>query len=276
MPKLYLVILVFSISLIHAQFVSKPAVLEQINAFLQEDVDTVDSTYTVLEVIGKEKLSLNVNAVVEEFDGRYVVQLNSSSRKIKLQEESVLRNFVADDLKHVFGNDVFKSCQITRVGFEHQQRNGHSEIVGGVVMVHQLVHGHLVRGPAYIFMFYDALSNLKMIEYSWIQTEKKVVKNLARNTDVKQLHKSMLTQKMSEISESLTKENTRGELYKAVRSWRMMTDSIGINVLVPSITYLGKYDDAGTMRYVSFDIDEFPAKSEAFKPEICSKREEER
>lgn len=276
MPKLYLVILVFSISLIHAQFVVKPEVLERVDEFLKKDVDTEESSYTVYEVLGKEKLSLKVDAAIEEIDGRYVIQVNSSSRKVKLGEESALRKFATDDLKFVFGDDVFKSCLITRVGFEYQQRNDKSEVVGGVVMVHQLVQGLPVKGSSFVFMFYDALSNLKMIEYSWVQTEKKVVKNLARNTDVKQRHKSMLTQKMSEISESLTKENTRGELYKAVRSWRMMTDSIGKNVLVPSITYLGKYDDAGTVRYVSFDIDEFPAKSEAFKPEICSKREEKR
>lgn len=275
MSKLYLVIIVFSISLVHAQFVAKPEVLGRMDVYLQKDVDTVDSSYTIYEVLGKEELSLRVNASVEEIDGRYVVQVNSSSRKVKLGEESALRKFAVDDLKFIFDDDVLRLCRVTRVGFEHQQRNGESEIVGGVVMLHQLVQGLPVRGSAFILMFYDAFSNLKKIEYSLVQPKKKVVKNLIHNTELIQLHKKKLEQKVSEIKEDLARENMHGELYDAVRSWRQTTDSLGVNVLVPSITYLGRFDDVGTIRYVSFDIDEFSAKSEELKSEICSKKGEE-
>ncbi len=275
MKNIFFIVISLSFSLIHAQFVSRSEVMSQIDVFLQKDVDETDSSHIVYEILGAKQLQLMVDASVEEFDGRYILQFYSESRKAKLHEESELRNFAVDDLKRIFGNDVFRSSKITRVGFEYQQRNGVSEIVGGVVMISQLLQERPIRGNAFIFMFYDAYSKLKRIEYRWLQTKKKVVRNVLRSADVKQSHKNVLENKILEINDDLIKEKIHGELYKAVQSWRLLIDSTGKEILTPSITYLGLFDDAGITRYISFDVDVFSGKAEKQKNEICSSKGDE-
>lgn len=275
MKNIFFIVISLSFSLIHAQFVSRSEVMSQIDVFLQKDVDETDSSHIVYEILGAKQLQLMVDASVEEFDGRYILQFCSESRNVKLHEESELRNFAADDMKRVFGNDVFRSSKITRVGFEYQQRNEVSEIVGGIVMINQLLQERPIRGNAFIFMFYDAYSNLKKIEYRWLQTKKKVVRNIVRNGDVKKKHKNVLENKILEINDDLIKEKIHGELYKAVQSWHILIDSTGKEILTPSITYLGLFDDAGITRYISFDVDVFSGKAEKQKNEICSSKGDE-
>lgn len=105
-------------------------------------------------------------------------------------------------------------------------------------------------------MYYDALSNLKKIEYSWLNVKKKIKKIDFCKECILESHMDKLEQEISRISRDIKSENMQGELYDAVRSWRMTTDSSGNGILVPCLTYLGHFDDKGTIRYISFDVDE--------------------
>jgi hypothetical protein len=52
----------------------------------------------------------------------------------------------------------------------------------------------------------------------------------------------------------MERENVRGVLYDAILSWRMVSNDTGNNILIPSVIYLGHFDDLGITRYLSFDI----------------------
>lgn len=275
MYKISLAIIGILISMVHAEFVLKTDVLQRTEKLLQRSMEKKSLDYVAYEVVGTEKLAVNVDSPAEELDGRYIIQLNSNSRKSKLQDEKGLLQLASKDLKTLFSDDVSNSSKITRVGFEYQQRNDEIEIVGGIVMVHQLVQGLPVRGSSFIFLHYDGLSNLKRIEYNWLKVKKKIAKRTTLRAEPVKFHEKMLKQKTAEISDELVKANMHGELYDAVQSWRMMTDSTGKSVLVPSVTYLGRFEDSGRMRYVTFDIDEFSTDLEHTKTEICTKKGDE-
>ena len=258
MLKRVLLFAFITFSLVDAQFISSPSVLQRAEKFLQRYTESSDSTYTVYEVKGNIKLPMKVDVPIENFGGRYIINLNCGTRNIRVNdfEEFNLRKIASEDLRNYFNNEVLNSSKITRVAFEHQQRNGQSEIVGGIVMFHQLVQNVIVRGDAFIFLYYDALSNLKKIEYSWLNVKKKIKKIDFCKECILESHMDKLEQEISRISRDIKSENMQGELYDAVRSWRMTTDSSGNGILVPCLTYLGHFDDKGTIRYISFDVDE--------------------
>ena len=184
MLKRVLLFAIITFSLVDAQFISSPSVLQRAEKFLQRYTESSDSTYTVYEVKGNIKLPMKVDVPIENFGGRYIINLNSGTRNIRVNdfEEFNLRKIASEDLRNYFNNEVLNSSKITRVAFEHQQRNGQSEIVGGIVMFHQLVQNVIVRGDAFIFLYYDALSNLKKIEYSWLNVKKKIAKRIKMKT----------------------------------------------------------------------------------------------
>ena len=164
-----------SFSLVYAQFTLMPEVLLQTESYLQKNRGN-DTTDFVYEILGKNKLPMNIDAPVEEYNGRYVIQMNSNTRTEKLQDERMLQMIAMKDLKKILSDSIFSSTRITRIGFEHQQKNDVIEIVGGIVMVHQLIQDFPIRGDSFIFLYYDAFSNLRKIEYSWLHIKKSAVK----------------------------------------------------------------------------------------------------
>ncbi len=256
MLKIYILLICVSFSLIHAQLTIKPEVFLQAETSLRKYMDEGTPSCFVYEITGKEKIPMKVNVPVDEVAGRYVVLMNSRSKteRIYSQNENKLRSIALEDIKKYFVDEVSDSYKITRVGFEYEQKNEKIDIVGAFVMFHQLVEGLPVRGDAFIYMYYDAFSNIKKIEYSWLRTEKKVLSENECYVDDVSQHRNRLMQKVVEVNEDMERENVRGVLYDAILSWRMVSNDTGNNILIPSVIYLGHFDDLGITRYLSFDI----------------------
>ncbi len=163
---------------------------------------------------------------------------------------------------------------ITRVGLEYQQRNDEVGVVGGLVLVYQLVQNIPVRGKAFLTMFYDSTSNLSSVEYQWLKVR---TQNMMVSSDlnyVMDLHQKIFEKKLSEISESLYLNKMSGNLYGAVKSWHVIESGGQGNILQPCITYFGKYNDGDVVRYFSFDVDVFSIDKKNVELDICSGKDE--
>lgn len=237
-----------------AQITVDSLVSQQTSKILQDEF-AKSTDYPIFEIIGDETPVLNISAAHEKTESFHRFYFELNDRNSAIQNEQDVRTIAAQDIKRIFPKKIADSLMMARIGLEYESRNGKIRIVGALAMLHRLIDGFPERGESYVFMYYDSSSNLKNIEIKW-NTYKKdfITDNQSRQQNL-ELQSNELNKKISELGKPLTKDNIQGNLYKAIKSWRLKKDIHGIKYLVPSITYLGTYAEDGRNRYFSFDID---------------------
>lgn len=273
MVKALLFFFLCTTSLACAQITIDSVVTQQTSKILQEElVKSSESTnYSIYEISADETPILNIPATHEKTQFFHRFYFKQNDRNSVIQNEQDVRSIVSMDIKNIFPKEIADSVMIARIGIEYESRNGDVRIVGALTKLHRLVDGIPERGESYIFMYYDSCSNLKNIEIKWNTHKEIFIPEVLSKQQNMASQSIVLNKKISELGETLKKENIQGHLYKAIKSWHLKKDDKGIKYLVPSITYLGTYVENKTNRYLSFDIDiHSPEKSNLSHTEICS------
>lgn len=255
-----------------AQITVDSLVSQQTSKILQDEF-AKSADYPIFEIIGDETPVLNISAAHEKTESFHRFYFELNDRNSAIQNEQDVRTIAAQDIKRIFPKKIADSVMMARIGLEYESRNGEIRIVGALAMLHRLIDGYPERGESYIFMYYDSSSNLKNIEIKWNSYKKDSITDNQSRLQKIESQSNVLSQKISELGESLKRENIQGRLYRVIRSWHLKKDDKGGKYLVPSITYLGTYVENKTKRYLSFDIDIYnPEKTNLTHTEICSSK----
>lgn len=262
-----------TVSLACAQITVDSIATQQISRILHDEFAKLSETadYPIYKISGDETPVLNIPATYEKTQSFHRFYFEQNNRNTIIQNEQDARSIAVQDIKRVFPKKIADSLMMARIGLEYESRNGEVRIVGALVMLNRLIEGIPERGESYVFMHYDSSSNLKNIEIKWNTYRKDfITDNLSRQQNIESQN-NVLKKKVSELGESLKKENIKGQLYKAFRSWHLKKGDNGVKYLVPCITYLGTYVENKTNRYLSFDIDIHNPENSIFShTDICS------
>ena len=265
MKKIFALLIFILISSAQAQLMVSEKIYQQMRereskpALMKSRSLDSDESF-IYSIAGKRNFESAKKFKVEKLGDfhRFVPNNKNKNKKRRAKwSDDEMRSQAMADIKSFLPKDVTDSCVISSVNYVFQKRDENDpRIVGSLVMAHRVLDGIPIRGSSYVLLNYDSTGNVSFADVEWDIYNKVPAKSTVDVAKRNEIHRADFNQLVESLSEELLENERKGSLYNSVQTLSEIQSANGESLLVPSVTFIGRYSTKNSDESIpmTFDI----------------------